>query len=118
MKNVVVTLIFLAMCVISVAQNKVEVGDKLVIKAPKGESYKSIDFPKLNILVKRGQLASYNTVMEKVVIVDQIIESDDNTTQVILKMKDNSKFLNLFKTVKADYNKAIDLGELVAVKND
>jgi len=116
MKNFIFTLVFSVFTFISFGQNTPKVGDQLVVKSPKAESYKYVDFPKLNILVKRGQLASYNAVIDQVVVVDQVIELNYNTTTVVLKMKDESKFFNLYKTVKANYNKAIESGELVVLK--
>lgn len=94
------------------AQSTPKVGDQFIIKAPKGEYYKHIDFPKLNILVKRGQLASYKPVTNILVKVEEVTTTENNTTQIVLIKNDGTKFFNLYKTVKANYLEALKAGEL------
>ncbi|MEQ3663529.1 MULTISPECIES: hypothetical protein [unclassified Olleya] len=114
MKKAVLTLVFLSVCFISFAQSQPKVGDVLEVKAPKGEHYNHIDFPRLNILVKRGKLASYKPVINTIVLIDDVV-AKENKTYVVLKKKDGTKFFGLQTTVEADYQKALDSGELTKV---
>ena len=82
------------------AQTEPKVGDVLIVKQPSNQYYNHVDFPKLNILVKRGKIASYKS------------EFESGDTYVVLSKKDGSKFFGLKTKVKANYNKAIEAGEL------
>jgi len=114
MKKLVLTLSFICICVVTFAQNEPTVGDELIVEAPSGESYNHISFPRLNILVKRGKLASYNPVIGNVIIVEEIVNKD-NVTYVIIKKKDGTKFFGLQSSAEANYEKALDSGELTIV---
>lgn len=114
MKKALITLVFICICVVSFAQSQPKVGDVLKVKTPSGQFYNHIDFPPLNILVKRGKLASYKPVIDTVVLVENVITKNDKT-YVVLKMKDGSKFFGFQATAEANYQRAIDAGELVVV---
>jgi len=114
MKKAVLTLVFLCVCVVSFAQSQPQVGDVLEVNAPKGEHYNHIDFPRLNILVKRGKLASYKPVINNKVLIDNVF-TKENKTYVVLKKKDGTKFFGLQTAVEADYQKALESGELTIV---
>jgi len=98
-------------------QNDPQVGDILVISEPNAHMYRHIDFPRLNMIVKRGGIASYKSVYGNEVVVRAIEENPDGTTEVILERRNGKKFFRHLKSVKADFNKAIESGELV-FKND
>lgn len=101
----------------SFAQNTPKVGDVLVVKSPTAQFYNHIDFPQLNTLVKRGKLASYNPVINNEVMVSEVITKDNGNTYVVLKKKDGTKFFGLQTSVEANYDKAIQAGELVIKKS-
>lgn len=97
-------------------QNNPKVGDVLVINAPTNQTYKHVDFPRLNIIVKRGGLSTYKGVIGKHVVIKDVIEKNDGSTQVVLESKNKDKFFRFLKTVKADYHKSIDAGEISKIK--
>ena len=112
MKKVVFILLFFGFCFTISAQSEPKVGDELVINAQKGHSYNYIKFPKLNTLNKRGKIANYKSVHGYIVIIDEVMTDKNNTTYVVLKKKDGSKFFGLNSTVKANYAKALESGEM------
>lgn len=94
------------------SQNVPAVGDILVINATSNTNYNYIDLPKLNVIVKKGGLATYKPVHGNHVVVTDVKTKNDGNVQVILEKKDNTKFFGISKQVKADYIKAISSGEL------
>ena len=93
-------------------QNEPIVGDILVINATSNTNYNHIDFPKLNVIVKKGGVANYKSVHGHHVVVTDVKTKNDGNVHVVLEKKDNTKFFGITKQVKADYNKAISSGEL------
>jgi len=117
MKKLLITLSFILVCALSYTQEVPKVGDVLTIKEPSGQFYNHVSFPRLNILVKRGKVASYKPVIGNTVVVDKVIIDDDNKAYVILKKKDGTKFFGLKTTVKANYLRALKSGEIALAKN-
>ena len=115
MKKLFFALLFLGLYFTMNAQNQPKVGDELIIKA--SQSYNYVKFPKLNVLTKRGKVANYKSVYGSKVVIDEVITKGDGSIYVILKKKDGSKFFGLKTTVKANYFKSIDAGELTFVKS-
>ncbi|MDO6595601.1 hypothetical protein Q4512_01670 [Oceanihabitans sp. 2_MG-2023] len=113
MKKLLCTISFICVFFISFANNQPKVGDTLIVKAPSGKFYNHISFPQLNILVKRGKLASYSSVIHNKVLVDEVITKDNNKTYVVLKKENGTKFFGFLTSVKASYEAAIASGELV-----
>ena len=97
---------------LNITQNEPVVGDILVINATSNTNYNYIDLPKLNVIVKKGGLATYKPVHGNHVVIKDVKTKTDGKVQVILEKKDNTKFFGITKHVKADYNKAISSGEL------
>jgi len=93
-------------------QNVPNVGDVLVINPTSNTNYNHIDFPELNIIVKKGGLANYKSVHGNHVVVKDVQTNTDGNVHVVLEKKDNTTFFGITKQVKADYNKAISSGEL------
>ncbi|MBJ6369451.1 hypothetical protein [Snuella sedimenti] len=97
---------------VSFDNDKPKVGDVLVINATSNTKYNHISFPKLNTIVKRGGLANYKTVHGQKVIIKKVIDNNDGSTTVVLVSKDKTKFFGFLKSVKANYHKSVDSGEL------
>lgn len=95
-----------------IAQEKPKVGDTLIVLKSKGENYKFIKFPKRNILIKRGALPSYESVINSEVVITKVLENKYGRIDVMLKRADGRKFFNKINSIKAIYQKAIDKGEL------
>lgn len=117
MKKIVVMVLFLCVSLLSYGQNQPKVGDKLMVKAPSAQFYNHIAFPQLNILVKRGKTSSYKPVIGNQVVVADVVNDDNNESYVVLKKEDGTKFFGLYTSVKANYEKALQAGELSVVSN-
>jgi len=120
MKNLYITFIaFLTFSFVSLGnpynsvQEKPQVGDTLIVSKSLGENYKHINFPRLNMIVKRGGIASYKSVHNTKVVVEEVIENEYGRLFVKLKRADGKKFFNQDKYVTANYDMAISSGELL-----
>ena len=91
----------------------VAVGDVLTIEEPAGTNYKYILFPRKNLIVKRGGIASYKDVINRKVEVVAVEYSKKGETIVRLKPMDGGKFFKAFPTIKARLEAAKEAGELV-----
>lgn len=91
---------------------KVEVGDVLVLSTPVKETYKHLDFPKKNIIIKRGAIADFNSLIGKRVVVSEVSTASDGSTKVVLKREDGLDFFRFYPSVKGDLDKALSSGEL------
>ena len=96
---------------ITVKQNLPKVGDVLIVNATSNTKYNHVYFPKLNFLVKKGKLATYKPIHGVKVVVKEVINKNDNV-YVVLEKKDNTKFFDYQKQVKANYTNSINSGEL------
>ena len=91
----------------------IEKGAVLTLGEPSsGIDYQSIHFPKRNFIIKRGGIADFKQLIGKKVVVDEITISESGKTKLVLKQKDGRRFFRFYSYVKADYEKALALGEL------
>ncbi|MFP4846229.1 hypothetical protein [Winogradskyella sp. PE311] len=116
MKKLFFILLFSGFSFLLGAQSNPKIGDEFTIKTPTAQNFHYIEFPKLNILVKRGKIANYKSVYNNVVVVDEIMTLKDGSTYVMLKKKDGSKFFGFLSKVKAKIDKALAAKELVKTK--
>ena len=93
-------------------QNDPKVGDVLIINSPAGNTYKHIDFPRLNIISKRGGIGNYNSVNGNHVVIKEVINNENGTTNVVIERKDKSRFFGFLKQVEANYTESIAAGEI------
>lgn len=89
-------------------------GDLLVVLKPTNNNYKHIDFPRKNIIIKRGEIADFKSLIGLKLIVLDITYSKNNNPIATLQREDGKPFFRFYKTVKADLNKAIKHKELKA----
>jgi len=80
MKKLLITLSFIIVSFLCFAQNQPKVGDVLIVKEQSGQFYNHISFPKLNTLVKRGKIASYKSVYNSKVVIEEVIVKDNKPT--------------------------------------
>lgn len=103
-------------CLITLqAQNTnydVAVGDILILGNPSGSSYAHVDFPRKNIIIKRGAIANFKTLVGKKLLILQIEQDKNGNKIATLKPKDGRNFFRFFPNVKADLSKSIKSGEL------
>lgn len=90
----------------------IEVGDTFEIGRPDADQYQHIDFPKPNLIIKRGGLANYKRVEGNKVTVTSVKEKKDGTLLVKLKKADGSRFFGSHWQVAANVKEAMASGEL------
>ncbi len=113
MKKSFLFLAFLATSLLVSAQNSestVQEGDILILAAVDGDRYHHINFPRKNIIMKRGAMANYDALVGKKLVVASI--DANNTAKAVLKRKDGKPFFRFFPKVTANVEKAIKSGEL------
>lgn len=87
-------------------------GSIYTLSEPTGHNYKHIDFPRRNIIIKRGAIANYNSLVGMELVVKKLITDTDGSTTAILERKDGRPFFRFFPTVEANLEKALAMGEL------
>jgi hypothetical protein len=92
--------------------NNPEVGDRLLIQSPENTMYTAVNMPKLNFVVKKGGVANYKSVQNTLVEVVKISQNKKGENIVTLQRVDGAKILGLKKSVSANYDQALQLGEL------
>jgi hypothetical protein len=90
----------------------VQVGDVFEIGTPETNTYKHIDFPRANFIIKRGGIANYKRAEGKVVVVTSVKEKKDGNTQIKIKRKDGGRFFGSHTVVSVDIKQAVASGEL------
>ena len=98
----------------SVAQTatNVQVGDIFEIGKPESNTYKHINFPRANFIIKRGGIANYKRAEGEKVVVTAIKEKKDGTTLVKIKRTDGHRFFGSHTVVSVDFKEALASGEL------
>lgn len=92
--------------------NNPEVGDRLLIQSPENTTYTAVNMPKLNFVVKKGGVANYKSVQNILVEVVKISQNKEGENIVTLQRVDGAKILGLKKSVSANYDQALQIGEL------
>lgn len=92
-------------------------GDIIVLGIPEGHHYQYVDFPRRNIILKRGAVANFKALAHKDLVVEAIDMKRDGSTQVTLKRRDGINFFKFYPTVTANLEKALVEGELVIPDN-
>ncbi|OIQ22273.1 hypothetical protein [Lacinutrix sp. MedPE-SW] len=99
-----------------ILQNMPEVGDHYIVNENTGETYKHINFPRPNILVKRGAVASYNSVKDAIVTVTNVAKNKNGETIITVERKDGTKFFGFLKSAEINYEKALEAKEIAKLK--
>lgn len=87
-------------------------GDVLELGEASGSRYTSIDFPRKNMILKRGAIADFNNLVGKKLVIQEIQNNKEGEVIAILKRTDGLNFFRFFPQVTADLSKAIASGEL------
>ncbi len=119
MKKVVIFMLFSAIVTTSLMAQEnspsLDKGTEFILGEVNAEGYAHIDFPRKNVIIKRGAIANFNALEGLKVEVAEV-RSKNNTTEVVLKRKDGLNFFRFWPTVTADVDKAIAQGELKILK--
>lgn len=116
MKKLLFTFLCFGFFLTASANNNPKIGDLLTVKTPTAQGFNHVDFPKANILIKRGVVTNYKSVNNETVVIDKVETEANGSTTVILKKKDGSKFFGFLSSVKANYTEALNTRELVMLK--
>ena len=92
--------------------NNPEIGDRLLIQSPENTTYTALNMPKLNFVVKKGGVANYKSVQNTLVEVVKISQNKEGASVVTLQRVDGAKILGLKNSVSANYDQALQIGEL------
>jgi hypothetical protein len=95
---------------------EVKKGDVYEIIKPSGNDYKYINFPRKNIIIKRGGIVTNQLVDGKKIVVTKVIKEDDGSTTISVKTTNGSGFYKAIKSVTIDYEKALNSGEIKVSK--
>lgn len=87
-------------------------GDVITLGPPSGFHYQNIDFPRKNLIIKRGAIPNFNALIGEKLIVEHIETDKNGKTQAVLKRKDGLNFFRFYPTVNARVTKALVSGEI------
>lgn len=90
----------------------VKTGDVLVINKPSNQTFKHLDLPRANFIIKKGGIANYKSIVGKRVRVKGVKRNKLGETTVVLEREDGRKFFNSFPSITANLNNAVEEGEL------
>lgn len=90
----------------------ISIGTIYRLSEPAGHTYKHLDFPRKNIIIKRGAIADYNSLVGMELVVKELINDPNGANKAILVRKDGRPFFRFFPTVEANLEKALAIGEL------
>lgn len=119
MRNSILFLVFLiCSCALRAQSTNYDIveGDLLLLGPPSGSEYTSIDFPRKNIIHKRGAIANFHALIGKRLVVQKIDSSKNDEVIAILKRDDGLNFFRFFPKVTANLSQAIKSGELKVSK--
>ncbi|WP_276391059.1 hypothetical protein [Eudoraea chungangensis] len=95
------------------SHTNVEVGEVFTLGKGVSPEYRYINFPRANFILKRGAIANYKQLRGEKVVVHEINYHQENRVEVVLKREDGFRFFRFYPTVKANFHKAIESGELL-----
>ena len=94
----------------------IAVGDVFVVGAVENYNYTYINFPKPNIIIKKGGLVNFKNVVGKKVVVTSIKEKKNGTLVATIQLASKRLFFKSHKTVTVKINKALQHKELLRLK--
>ena len=94
----------------------IAVGDVFVVGAVENNNYTYINFPKPNIIIKKGGLVNFKNVVGKKVVVTSIKEKGNGTLVATIQLTSKRSFFKSHKTVTVKIKEAIEHKELLRPK--
>jgi len=94
----------------------IAVGDVFVVGAVENNNYTYINFPKPNIIIKKGGLVNFRNVVGKKVRITSIKEKKNGTLVATIQLASKRLFFKSHKTVTVKINKALQHKELLRLK--
>ncbi|SDL69314.1 hypothetical protein [Kriegella aquimaris] len=110
-KTFLVLSLFVSFATLNAQENELVIkeGSVLVLGEPSVNGYEHIDFPRKNIILKRGAVANFNNLAGEKVVVKNI--GTDNLT-ALLERLDGRPFFRFYPKVSSDIETALAKGEL------
>ncbi|WP_299672516.1 dihydroorotase [uncultured Polaribacter sp.] len=93
--------------------SKTAIGDVFKIADVAHNSYKHIDFPRANFVIKKGGIYTFKNIIGKKVVITSIKQKADGTKIATIKLKNGGRFFNSHKYLKVDLKNALLQRELV-----
>lgn len=92
-------------------------GDVIEIADPSASTYKYINLPRPNFLIKRGGIANFNRLKGQKIVITEVEITKDCKREIRIKRQDGKKFFNTLKKMSIDLEKAMETGEIKITKN-
>lgn len=92
--------------------SNVNVGDTFIIAEVENDNYKHINFPRTNMVIKKGGVVDYHRLIGKKVEITRIKEKKDGTKIATIKLSSGKRFFKSHKYITVDIAEAISSGEL------
>ena len=90
-----------------------EVGDIIQIAQPSfGDTYRYVKFPKKNIIIKRGGVATYKMMPGEQVVITKIKTNKRGNTKVTVERSNGKRFFNIKKEIDIYAEKALAAEEI------
>lgn len=117
MRNkLLITFLMVLFCGVMYAQNSNEniaEGDVFKISKVENDNYKHINFPKANLIRKKGGLPYYDAIVNEQVEITSIKKMKDGSVLATIKMTSGKRFFNSHKYVTVAINEALTSKELM-----
>lgn len=117
MKNtfkLLLILLFVTIAVISQTnQSNALEGDVYKIGKVVNDNYRHIQFPKGNIIRKRGGIPDYKSIMGEKVVITNLKEQKDGTVLATIKLVSGKRFFRSHKYIRVFLDRALEENELI-----
>lgn len=97
------------------SDSSINIGDVFILGEVSNNNYKHINFPRPNIIIKKGGIANYENIKGKRVEIKSINKKKDGTLIATIKLTSNKLFFNSHKYVTVDIKEAISKKELLKI---
>ena len=92
-------------------------GDVFLIGNANYNSYKHINFPRANFIIKKGGIVDYKNIKGEKVVITSLKENKNGKTIATIKLVEPRNFFNSHKYVTVNIAEAIKSKELLIVKD-
>lgn len=93
-------------------------GDIVELGETSGTHYRNIEFPRKNIIIKRGAIADFKSLVGRKLRIEKLETNKNNEAIATLKRTDGLNFFRFYPQVKANISKALTSGELKLVDDN
>ena len=92
-------------------------GDVFLIGNATDNNYKHINFPRANIIIKKGGIVNYKNIKGEKVVITSFKETNSGKRVATIKLVEPRNFFNSHKYVTVDIDEAIKNKELLSVED-